>query len=65
MPKELEERLEKQARKKHMKGKGKNAYVYGTLRRSGWRPGREMDNSSRGSTPFNESEIEQGFRRMG
>ena len=38
MPKELEEKLKKQARKKGLKGKRANAYTYGTLRKMGWKP---------------------------
>ena len=33
MPKKLEEKLEKEAKKKGLKGKRKDAYVYGTLRK--------------------------------
>jgi len=38
MPKALERKLKAQARKKGFIGKRANAYVYGTLRKSGWRP---------------------------
>lgn len=38
MPKQLERKLIKQASKKGLKGKRKNAYVYGTLRKTGWKP---------------------------
>lgn len=38
MPKELEERLKKLAAKKGFKGERKDAYVYGTLRKTGWKP---------------------------
>lgn len=31
MPKKLHDKLEREARKKGLKGKRKNAYVYGTL----------------------------------
>ena len=41
MPKAEEERLRKEAKKKHLKGKRLNAYVYGTLRKEGWKPERE------------------------
>ena len=41
MPKKLEEQLKRQATKKHLKGKRKAAYVYGTLRKTGWKPKRE------------------------
>jgi hypothetical protein len=40
MPKKLEEKLIKEAKLKGMKKGSKkfNAFVYGTLRRSGWKP---------------------------
>ena len=33
MPKEIHDKLVKQARKKGLKGKRKNAYIYGTLQK--------------------------------
>lgn len=41
MPEELHKSLEKSARKKGYKGKRKDAYVYGTMRKLGWKPKRE------------------------
>lgn len=41
MPIEMERALMAEASKKGLKGKHYNAYVYGTMRRSGWRPERE------------------------
>jgi hypothetical protein len=38
MPKALEKKLEKQAKKKGLKGKRKDAYIYGTMRKAGWKP---------------------------
>ena len=38
MPKELEEKLKRQARKKGLGKKRAGAYVYGTLRKTGWKP---------------------------
>jgi hypothetical protein len=38
MPKKLEEALKKQASKKHLKGKRKLSYIYGALRKTGWKP---------------------------
>lgn len=35
MPKKVERALAKQANKKHLKGKQKNAYVYGTMNKLG------------------------------
>lgn len=40
MPKALERRLVREARKKGLKGDRARAYVYGTLRKTGWRPSR-------------------------
>jgi len=40
LPKKLHEKLKKQARKKGLKGKRKAAYIYGTLRKTGWKPGK-------------------------
>lgn len=41
MPKKLEQQLKKQAASKGLKGERKDAYVYGTLRKTGWKPARE------------------------
>ena len=38
MPKALERKLKVQARKKGLKGARFNAYVYGSLRLTGWKP---------------------------
>ncbi len=38
MPKKEEAKLKRQAKKKGLKGKRANAYVYGTLREMGWVP---------------------------
>lgn len=38
MPKVLERKLRKEAERKGLKGKEKDAYVYGTLRKTGWKP---------------------------
>ena len=40
MPKTLETKLKKEAAKKGLKGKRANAYIYGTLRKIGWKPKR-------------------------
>lgn len=45
MPKKLEEKLKRQAKKLGLKGERVNAYVYGTLRKTGWKPEREKKNS--------------------
>lgn len=41
MPKALEKKLVKQAGKLGLKGERKNAYVFGILRKTGWKPKRE------------------------
>ena len=41
MPKRMERKLRVEARKKGLRGKRAAAYVYGTMRKAGWRPGRE------------------------
>lgn len=38
MPKKLERELMQEAAKKKLKGERKNAYVYGTMRKTGWVP---------------------------
>tara|TARA_Y100000296_G_C5066936_1_gene202826 strand:- start:36 stop:158 length:123 start_codon:yes stop_codon:yes gene_type:complete len=38
MPKELKQQLKKQVSKKKWSKKRKDAYVYGTLRKTGWKP---------------------------
>ncbi len=38
MPKALERKLKKQAKKKGLTGKRADAYVYGTMRKTGWKP---------------------------
>jgi hypothetical protein len=48
MPKELERKLKARARKKGLKGEAFERYVYGTLRKTGWKPKRER--SSRKKT---------------
>lgn len=41
MPKELERKLRKEAEDKGLSGDRADAYVYGTLRKTGWKPDRE------------------------
>lgn len=40
MPKELEKKLRQEALKRGLKNERKDAYVYGTMRKSGWVPKR-------------------------
>ncbi len=41
MPKAMERKLEAEAIKKGLVGERKNAYIYGTLRKTGWKPPKE------------------------
>lgn len=41
MPKKMEEALKKEAKKKGLKGDRADAYIYGTMRKTGWTPKRE------------------------
>lgn len=41
MPKKMEQALKKEAKKKGLKGERADAYVYGTMRKAGWKPERE------------------------
>ena len=38
MPKKFEKKLEREASKKGLKGSSRDAYIYGTLRKTGWTP---------------------------
>jgi hypothetical protein len=44
MPEELEKKLEKEADKKGLTGKRKGAYVWGTMRKLGWKPKKQQKN---------------------
>lgn len=41
MPVEMEQQLRKEAKAKGLTGKHRDAYVYGTMRKTGWKPERE------------------------
>ena len=41
MPKKLEEKLKRQAKKKGFGKERTGRYVYGTLRKAGWKPSRQ------------------------
>lgn len=41
MPKKLERELKKEAAEKGLKGERADAYVYGTMRKTGWKPKKE------------------------
>ena len=42
MPKALEEKLKKEAAQHGLTGDRADAYVYGTMRKTGWKPAREQ-----------------------
>jgi len=48
MPKKLERKLKKQVSKKNWSKEKKNAYIYGTLRKTGWKPSQEKQTTSDG-----------------
>jgi len=41
MPKAMEKALKREAEKKGLTGERKDAYIYGTMRKAGWKPGQE------------------------
>lgn len=43
MPKELERKLQREAAKKGLTGERKDAFVFGTLRKMGWVPGKAWE----------------------
>ena len=47
MPKKLEQRLRRSGRKKGFIGKRLDKYVYGTLRKLGWKPKREKKSKTK------------------
>lgn len=50
MPKEMHDRLKALAERKGMKGEQKDAFIYGTMRKTGWKPKREIDSKSKKET---------------
>ena len=42
MPKAMEQALEREASKKGLSGDRRDAFVYGTMRKTGWKPEREL-----------------------
>ena len=45
MPEKLERELKAEAKKKGFSGKRKNAYIYGTMRKTGWVPSTQRKSS--------------------
>jgi hypothetical protein len=48
MPKALERKLQSEANQKGLSGKSKAAYVYGTLRKTGWKPSKKKRRIKKG-----------------
>jgi len=44
MPKKLELKLKKQAKKKGLSKESTGAYVYGTMKKAGWKPKKKKKN---------------------
>lgn len=44
MPAQLEKKLKLEAMKRRLTGERKDAFVYGTMRKTGWKPGGEHGN---------------------
>jgi hypothetical protein len=47
MPKALHDKLEKAANAQGLKGDRKDAFVYGTMRKTGWEPEQEQKRKSK------------------
>jgi hypothetical protein len=47
MPKALHDALVKAAKRKGLKGKREDAFVYGTMRKTGWKPKQERKSRKR------------------
>ena len=48
MPKKLEKELKEEAKKKGFTGERADAYVYGTLRKAGWKPSTQKKGGKKG-----------------
>ena len=47
MPKKMERELKAEAKKKGLKGERADDYVYGTMRKTGWKPSKEKSKGSK------------------
>lgn len=61
MPAELERRLKKQAQKKGIQNP--DAYVYGTLRKTGWKPSHQI--SSSGEKTISKKALQRKLGNLG
>lgn len=53
MPKPLENKLQAEAQAKGLQGDKADAYVYGTMRKTGWKPDEGLMSPERGNNPLN------------
>lgn len=60
MPKEMEMALQQKAKKLGLKGKALDQYVYGTMRKTGWKPSREK--TSKQKTPKSLGDMMKGLK---
>lgn len=61
MPKEMERKLKAQARAKGFSGERANAYVYGTMRKTGWKPSHQRGTGGAGASPCKMMKREGGM----
>lgn len=47
MPKEMEKKLRQEVAKRRLKGKNKDAYIYGTMRKTGWKPSKNKSSKEK------------------
>src|SRR2546426_9288417 len=59
MPVELERKLRRRARKLGLRGRRLNAYVYGTMRKTGWRPSHQEGLADALSSEFDKMLLER------
>jgi len=68
MPKELEEDLRARVNREHpnWSQKRKDAYVFGTLRKTGWVPSHQkVKNKPHGSGVFTDEDMKNGYKVIG
>jgi len=62
MPKELEKKLKSQAKKKGFSEKRADTYVYGTIRKTGWKPSHKRGYGGAGASPCKMMKREGGMK---
>ena len=61
MPEKLERQLKSQARVKGLSGERADAYVYGTMRKTGWTPSHQRGMGGAGGSPLKFRKREGGM----